>query len=204
MIFCITFFPHGMTSTVKAKTSYNLLPGIIKDRFWCDSSLWPLLLQKRCAFHILCFEIMPRGQKTNKGHAMTWLLKGGQHRLLKLLNTPAAKLWSVWNLSWLLPWAFLKYSLRSHKVTGPTRSAAQPDSRTRERKSCSLLPARPMFWETKALISCCKAEEEFLPFYNLWQKQNVLYSSPKLQQGLLWYQFISLDVSHPKDLEENA
>lgn len=60
-IFC--FSPHDVTSTVRARTSYNLLPGIVKDRYWCDRFYWLLLLQKTCTFHILCFETMSRGRK---------------------------------------------------------------------------------------------------------------------------------------------
>ena len=60
---CIFFFPHEMTSMAKARTSYNLLPGIIKDRYWRDRFSWPLLIQKTCTFHILSFDNMPRGRK---------------------------------------------------------------------------------------------------------------------------------------------
>lgn len=57
------FFPHEMTSMAKTRTSYNLLPGLIKDRYWCDRFSWPLLFQKTRTFHILSFDNMPRGRK---------------------------------------------------------------------------------------------------------------------------------------------
>lgn len=171
--------------------------------------MWQLLLafpapKDMYISHFLLWKYA-KGQTTNKRHAMTWLLECVQHRLLKL-NRSIPLLQSLICLKSLMTtsWAPCKYSPGGCKVADPHGGVRL--SLTAERgkaKLRSLLSERPLFWETKTLISCCNIEW-FLPFSNLWQKRNSLSSSQKPQQRLLHYLYISLCVSHAKDSENNA
>lgn len=139
-----------MTSLVKARTSYNLLPGIIKDRYWCDRFSWPLLFQKTCTFHISCFENMPRGRKQIRD--MQW------PDSWKVDNT-GCQSWIAQNPCWkvvICLKSLLTASLGSSQMfsTGPQghwstrRSVAQPDSRGLKSSMCPLLSAEPVVWNT--------------------------------------------------------
>lgn len=83
------------------------------------------------------------------------------------------------------------------------RNAAQPDSKTTESKPWSLLSARPVFSETKALINCNVENNSDL--FKICDRNRTCYPLPKSPaKGFSSTCTFSLRVSHPKDLENNA
>lgn len=96
----------SLKNMTKARTSYRLFSGMVKDRYWCGRLSWVLQFQTTCKLPILCFENAPRGR--NKSVTCSDLIEVWTRQTAKvhLLNI-ILEMWGLFGVTLKLSWTLL-------------------------------------------------------------------------------------------------